>query len=114
LIRLNEEGIEKLWGNYYNTTEILDAVDALDEVRYVMSDDDDLKPPEIRRQLLRIHTLAFKQLGEGSTLRDEEVEELADLIEKVDATISGMIRRLVKIQKTLKPLSKNMFKWEDE
>jgi len=61
LIKLNEEGIEELWEEY-NTMEILDVVDALDKVRYVIGEEGGFKPPEIRDQLLKIHALAFKQL----------------------------------------------------
>ncbi len=62
------------------------AVDALDQVRYVIGDEEDFKPPEIRRQLMRIHKLASKRHTGGYRLTDEEVEELADLI---DETISN-------------------------
>ena len=60
--------------------EILNVIDALDAVRYVIADDDDFKPPEVRDPLLKIHTLAFKQLGEGFTLEEKEIEELANLV----------------------------------
>lgn len=111
MIKLNEEGIEQLWQEY-NTMEILDAVDELDKVRYVISDDYDFRPPEIRSQLLKIHTLAFKQLGEGFTLKDKEVEELSDLIDEVNMTVSDMIEQLRRIREALKPLEK-MFTWEE-
>ena len=113
MFKLDEEGVEELLESY-STVEILDAVEALDEIRYVIADDDDLKPPEIRYQLLRIHKLAFKQLGEEFTLDDEEVAELARLINEVDTNVQNMIDRLVMIHKALAPLSEKMFKWEDE
>ena len=113
LFKLDEEGVEELLESY-NTMEILDAVEALDEIRYVIADDYDLKPPEIRYQLLKIHKLAFKQLGEEFTLDNEEVEELVKLINEVDTAVQNMISRLVMIHKVLVPLSEKMFKWEDE
>ena len=93
--------------------QLLYAVDALDKVRYIVGDEDDFKPPEIRRQLLKIHKLALKQLGEGLTLTDEEVEELSDLIDEVDMTVFDMIEQLRKIREALRPLMKKMFTWED-
>jgi len=93
--------------------EILNAVDALDAVRYVIADDDDFKPPEIRRQLIRIHKLALKQLGEGLTLNDNEVGELANLVDEVDMTVFDMIEQLEKIKEALKPLEK-MYIWDEE
>ena len=113
LFKLDEEGVEELLESY-NTMEILDAVEALDEIRYVIADDYDLKPPEIRYQLLKIHKLAFKQLGEEFTLDDEEVAELVKLINEVDTAVQNMISRLVMIHNVLMPLSEKMFKWEDE
>ena len=113
MIKLNEEELEELWNNY-DTMHLLYAVDALDQVRYVIGDEEDFKPPEIRRQLMRIHELAFKQLGEGFTLKQEEVEELADLVDEVDMTVFGMIEELEKIQKALKPLFDKMFIWDEE
>ena len=111
MIKLCEEGLDELWEEY-NTMEILDAVDALDKVRYVISDDYDFKPPEIRYQLLKIHTLAFKLLGEGFTLKQEQVEELSDLIDGVNMTVSDMIEQLRRIREALRPLEK-MFTWEE-
>jgi len=92
--------------------KILYVVDALDAVRYVVADDDDFKPPEIRRQLIRIHKLTLKQLGEGLTLNDK-VAELANLVDEVDMAVFDMIEQLEKIKEALKPLEK-MYIWDEE
>jgi len=113
MIRLNEEGIEELCDDY-DTMQLLYAVDALDQVRYVIGDEEDFKPPEIRRQLMRIHKLASKRLTGGYRLTDEEVEELADLVDEVDMTLFSTVENLEKIQKALKPLSDKMFTYEEE
>jgi hypothetical protein len=112
LFKLNKKGIDKLWQDY-DTMEILHAVDALDAVRYVIADDDDFRPPEIRRQLIRIHKLALKQLGEGLTLDDKEVAELANLVDEINTVVSDMIEQLEKIKEALKPLEK-MYIWDEE
>jgi hypothetical protein len=112
LIKLNEEGIEHLWNNY-DTMQLLYAFDALDNVRGIISDDDDFRPPEIRSQLLRIHKLASKRLTGGYRLSDEEVKELSDLVNEVDMTVFGMIEELEKIMKALRPLLDRMFTWEE-
>jgi len=112
LIKLNQDGMEELW-NSYDTTQIIHAVDALDQIRYVISDDEDFKPPEIRSQLLRIQKLASKTITGGYSLTDEEIEELADLLDEADRTVTDMIGQLKKIQKALKPLLDKMFTWEE-
>jgi Mg/Co/Ni transporter MgtE len=110
MIKLSEEGIQELWEKY-ETMQILYAVDALDEVRGIIADDG-IRPPEIRAQLLKIHQLVHQQLNEGFTLTDEEVEQLADLIDEVDMAVFQVIEQLQKIKKTLRPLQK-MFTWEE-
>ena len=113
MIKLNEEGMEELW-NDYDTTRIFYAVDALDKVRYVIGDDEDFRPPEIRQQLLRIHKLASNTLTGGYNLTDEEVEELASLVDEADMTIFDMVEELKKILAALRPLREKMFSWEEE
>ena len=112
MINLNKEGLEELLDDY-DTMQIIHAVDALDKVRYIIGDDEDFKPPEVRIQLLRIHKLALKQLSEGLTLTDEEIDELSLLIDEADMTVFGMIEELEKIMAALRPLNEKMFTWEE-
>ena len=76
----------------------------MDQVRYIIGDEEDFKPPEIRNQLMRIHKLASKLITGGYSLTDEEVEDLADLVDEVDMTFFTMIEQMEKIRKALKPL----------
>ena len=102
MIELNEVGVEKLWGDY-DIMQLIYAVDAFDKVRCIFEDEENLKSPEARIQLLRIHKLLFKQLSTGSPLSDDETDELSLLISEADTTIFEIIEELEKIRKALRP-----------
>lgn len=58
MIKLSKEGIQKLQESY-ETMQILDSSDYLDEVRGILADEfPTFKPPEIRQQLLKLHDFA--------------------------------------------------------
>lgn len=112
MIKLNKEGFEELCDNY-DPMQLICAIDALDEVQCIFRDEEAFKSPEVRIQLLRIHELIFKQLCEGLSLSDEEVDELSLLIGEADMTMFEIIDELEKIREALRPLRERMFVWEE-
>jgi len=104
LIKISARGIDELWQEY-QTTDILHAVDALDEMRGIMSDDG-IKPPEIRDNLLKLHEFAHELLNEGFQLTDEQSEEFCELLDEVKSEIYYLQERLEKIDAAITPLEK--------
>lgn len=86
----------------YDSHDLLEAVDRLDDVRPVISDEG-YNPPEIRTQLLKLHTRAM-ELKDRSTLDLEGKKDFARLMAlagDLDMEISGCIENLEKISETL-------------
>ena len=62
-----EETLERL-RDEFDTTKLLVAVDELDHIRNVVADGDNLEPPEVRDQLLKLHGIAMAVINEGHPL----------------------------------------------
>ena len=73
--------IERDWQRLteqYETHRLPDAVDALDEVRGFLCDDEHGGPPPLRTNLLRLHGLAMDVVGEGLVSEAAQMFDLAD------------------------------------
>jgi hypothetical protein len=55
----------------FDTMDLLEAVDHLDQIRYRVADQEKLRPPEVREQLMELHQLIFGLMREGRTIPDE-------------------------------------------
>ena len=93
----------------FETTRVLGAVDDVDAVRSIFSDDcSGAKgfipfPPEIREKLLKLHSIAMEVInGEFATGTDRGMFELAWDIED---EVSDAIESLEQIQKVLRDLT---------
>jgi hypothetical protein len=62
----------------FDTKELLSAVDAVDELRGHLNDQENCIPPQIRTDLLTLHQLAMAVVNEGSRSQAEELFTLAD------------------------------------
>lgn len=81
-----------------DTRPILDAVDAIDQLRDDLSDQEGYKPPQIRHDLLKLHRLGM----EVRTQRGDRVTvEFFELLDELDSQVSGMMGALSKIQDVL-------------
>lgn len=81
-----------------DTRPILDAVDAIDQLRDDLSDQDGYKPPQIRHDFLKLHRLGM----EVRTQRGDRVTvEFFELLDELDSQVSGMMGALSKIQDVL-------------
>lgn len=96
---------QEFWQKVYEgfeTTRLLSAVDQVDELRRMLGDDEDFRPPEIRQDLLRLHQLAMAFVNEGALSKGQEMFDLAfDL----DDQIFSMREALDAIEKTIQTLT---------
>lgn len=98
---VNAKVLEELQEDF-DTTQILDAVDTIDEIRYRICD-----PEGMRDDLLRLHGLAHALInGDHSNaseedgpiwqLADELEEQISDWIDKL-RNLTGMLDQLVSL-----------------
>jgi len=86
----------------YDSHVLLEAVDLLDDVRPVISDEG-YNPPKIRIQLMKLHRLAMEMKNTG-TLTEEgkkQVSRILTLADELDMEIFGCIENLEKISDIL-------------
>ena len=67
------------------TTELLGAVDDLDQIRGILADGERLEPPKLRDDLLKLHGIAMRVCNEGW---DDEKGELLDLAMDIDDEVT--------------------------
>jgi hypothetical protein len=84
----------------FDTHEILNVIDDLNEIREHMSDSG-IRPPQIRDDLLKLHTMAF-DMQQGGPI----TEELYELTEEVSSTMFTVIAAAEKIQETIDELQR--------
>ncbi len=100
---LSKKGLRKL-AEDYETMDLLGAVDSLDAIRYLTGDQGINMPPQLRFDLMELHSLMFRLLREGGKLSKKEKEKLFDLIESTEDDIYTIIENAEKIMKILRPL----------
>ena len=102
---LTEKQDRKIYENF-ESHWILDAVDALDEIRYILGDkyDEDgcPRPPEIRTQLLALHGKAMNLVNSGPNKTDHGVFDMAW---EIEGMLSDAREQLEKIQKIIHALT---------
>jgi hypothetical protein len=86
----------------YDSHELLEAVDLLDDVRPVISDEG-YNPPKIRIQLMKLHGMVFEMKNTGSlSLQDKkQFSRVMTLAGELDMEIFGCIENLEKINDML-------------
>jgi hypothetical protein len=97
---VNERDWQRLTEGY-ETSQLLDAVDALDEARGVLGDDEHGGPPRLRTNLLRLHGLAMDVVGEGFVSKAAGMFDLAD---DLALEVSGVLEALERVQGALERL----------
>lgn len=85
----------------FDTSLLLEALNTLDEVRGSLADGDDLTPPEIRTDLMKLHDIALDVFAYGGSGRSGEMFELAA---ELDLEIGIMVDDLKSIQEKLSEL----------
>ena len=96
----------------FDTMDLLEAVDHLDQIRYRVADQEDYAPPEVREQLMELHELIFGLMREGQTIPDEL--HVRDLIDAIRVTISPIVEHTERILTTLRALEQELPEPRDE
>ncbi len=113
--KMTEKKNQELYENF-DTTRILNAVDALDEVRPVISDqfngDGFPRPPEIRGKLLKLHEKAHEIIN-GEFSHDMDMG-MFDLAWELEVEFYDVIRNLEQIKKVIDDLTDLTPSEEDE
>ncbi len=97
---MSNEDWEALHDNF-DTSDLLSAVDCLDALREVLNDRERFQPPAIRGELLKLHGLAMKVIGEGAL---GGAREMFDIAEDLEAQVGEMMREIEQIGDTLETL----------
>lgn len=86
----------------YDSHDLLEAVDRLDDVRPVISDDG-YQPPKIRSRLLKLHgmAMAMKNTSDLSLQGKKQLSRLLTLADDIEMEISGCIDNLERINEVL-------------
>ena len=94
------------WGELapenFDTTTLLGAVDAVDELRGELNDGEDGSPPQLRSDLLKLHQLAMAVFNQGARGR---VADLFELAVELEVQVASMATALEEVQETLTRLT---------
>ena len=89
------------WGELapenFDTTTLLRAVDAVDELRGELNDGEDGSPPQLRSDLLKLHQLAMAVINQGARGR---VADLIELAVELEVQVASMATALEEVQET--------------
>jgi len=96
------QALNRLWEGFV-THDILDAVDRLDNVRPIISDDG-YQPPKIRGKLLKLHGMAMELANFTSQEDKKRLNKVLMLAEDIDAEIFDCIENLEKVSDVLSKL----------
>ena len=102
MVRLSKETLQELRDNF-DTMDILSAVDQLDEIRALVADRENDRPPEVRDNLLKLHKLAHRIINEGHVPSDSD--ELWNLAYDIEDDIYPILENAEKILDTLRKLT---------
>jgi hypothetical protein len=100
-ISITDEEWEALAPESFDTTTLLRAVGAVDEMRDHLNDGEDGRPPQLRTDLLRLHQLAMDVVNCGAR---SQVPALFDLAANLEDEVSGLMESLEDIRETLAAL----------
>lgn len=103
--KLTEDEFEKIYENF-ESADLLTAIDHLDQLRYLMDDQEDLRPPVSREHLFKLHDSIFAICGHYIRKLDVEgthdmLDELHDLIFNLQDNAQKLERILDNLRETL-------------
>ena len=98
---ISDQDWEMLSRKAFNTASLLQAVDAVDELRGHLDDTGGANPPQLRSDLLRLHRLAMAVFSERSrghaadlfacaTELEDQAFDMMTLLEQVQEVIGGL------------------------
>ena len=86
----------------FETHWLLEAVDAVDSLRGHFNDDEDYRPPELRTNLLKLHSLAMEVVNGG--VHSSRVRECFDLASDLEDEVFDALQSLERVQEILSRL----------
>lgn len=99
---ITSEEWDKLSPKNFETAALLRAVDAIDELRTVLNDNEDSGPPQLRTDLLKLHQLAMAVINKGSR---SKVANLFEFAVDLEDQVQTMMTSLEQVQETLLQLT---------
>lgn len=99
---ITDDEWDELSPENFDTTALLSAVDAVDELRSDLNDNEDGAPPQLRDDLLKLHQLAMAVFNQGSR---SQVADLFELAVDLEDQVQGMMTALEQVQETLSQLT---------
>lgn len=100
--RITDEEWDELSPENFDTTTLLHAIDAVDELRGELNNDEDGAPPQLRDDLLKLHQLAMAVINQESR---SQVADLFNLAVDLEDQVLGMMTALEQVQETLSQLT---------
>ena len=110
---LSKKGIKKIY-HEYDSMNLLQAVDALDEIRGIVGDQEHYKPPQIRFDLMNLHTYIFNLIRQGQSLNRDEREKLYCIVENLESEMSTIIENATMISEEAQYILYELFADCDE
>ena len=101
-ISITDEEWDELTPESFDTTALLRAVDAVDEMRDDLNDGEYGTPPQLRTDLLKLHQLAMAVFNEGAR---SQVGGLFELAVDLEDQVFSLITSLEQVQETLSQLT---------
>lgn len=101
-ITITDEEWNELAPENFDTTALLRAVDAVDELRGDLNDGEGGGPPQLRTDLLKLHQLSMAVFNEGSR---SQVADLFEFAVDLEDQVLGMMTALEQVQDTLAQLT---------
>ena len=95
---ISNEDWKTLTPGAFDTTALLRAVDAVDEMRDYLNDDEFGGPPQMRTNLLRLHQLAMGVFNQGAR---SDVGKMFEVAAELDDVATALTQALEQIQETL-------------
>jgi hypothetical protein len=102
VISISDEEWDELSPENFDTTALLRAVDAIDEMRNDLNDGEYGTPPQLRTDLLKLHQLAMAVFNEGAR---SQVAELFEFAADLEDQVFGLMTSLEQVQETLSQLT---------
>lgn len=88
MAEITDEDWDKLQD--FDTRRLLAAVDEVDTLRGLLTDDG-IRPPEIRDRLLKLHQLAMAVINGDAQDLDDEVFDILEAVKRLHDTLSALI-----------------------
>ena len=85
----------------FETTELLGAVDDVDNIRGILADGEHLEPPKLREDLMKLHGLAMRVCNEGWEDERSELFELANEVQDEVEDIRDAANRILDVVRQL-------------